>query len=166
MVQQYISEYINKDLDDKAIELINYIFCQAKLAGVKLLVRFVYKYTNHILEPEVEKVKQHMQQLKPLLANGVIYAFQFGWIGTWGEQYGSCYQDEEKRQIYRTFYTDFMPANRKLTMRYKSNRDMLINSLGPLQFNDQLRIGFNNDYYTLDAHINMLLAMTLLGKVR
>ncbi|MDR5609333.1 MULTISPECIES: DUF4874 domain-containing protein [unclassified Arsenophonus] len=154
IVQQYIylTEYINKDLDDKAIELINYVFCQAKLAGVKLLVRFVYKYANHILEPEVEKVKQHMQQLKPLLANGVIYAFQFGWIGTWGEQHGSCYQDEEKRQIYRTFYTDFMPANRKVTMRYKSNRDMLINSLGPLQFNDQFRIGFNNDYYTLDAH--------------
>lgn len=102
----YLTEYINKDLDDKAIELINYVFCQAKLAGVKLLVRFVYKYANHILEPEVEKVKQHMQQLKPLLANGVIYAFQFGWIGTWGEQHGSCYQDEEKRQIYRTFYTD------------------------------------------------------------
>ncbi|RXK33139.1 hypothetical protein BBD39_08640 [Arsenophonus endosymbiont of Bemisia tabaci Asia II 3] len=90
-----------------------------------------------------------MQQLKPLLANGVvIYAFQFGWIGTWGEQRGSCYQDEEKRQIYRTFYTDFMPANRKVTMRYKPNRDMLINSLGPLQFNDQFRIGFNNDYDT------------------
>lgn len=45
-----------------------------------------------------------------------------------------------------------MPANRKITMRQKSNRDMLINSLGPLQYNDRLRIGFNNDYYTLDAH--------------
>ncbi|PAV02662.1 hypothetical protein CBG25_09525 [Arsenophonus sp. ENCA] len=141
---------------DQGFTLLHFVwelaFCQAKLAGVKLLVRFVYKYANHILEPKVEKVKQHMQQLKPLLANGVMYAFQFGWIGTWGEQHGSCYQDEEKRQIYRTFYTDYMPANRKLTMRYKSNRDMLINSLGPLQFNDQFRIGFNNDYYTLDAH--------------
>lgn len=36
IVQQYIylTEYINKDLDDKAIELINYIFSQAKLPGL------------------------------------------------------------------------------------------------------------------------------------
>lgn len=154
IVQQYIylTEYINSDLDNKAIELINYIFSQAKLAGVKLLVRFVYKYANHIPEPEVERVKQHMRQLKPILANCIIYAFQFGWIGTWGEQHGSCYSDQQKRKIYHTFYSDYMPANRKITMRYKANRDMLINSLSPLQFNDHLRIGFNNDYYTLDAH--------------
>ncbi|MFW0002066.1 MAG: hypothetical protein AB8V21_02275 [Arsenophonus endosymbiont of Dermacentor nuttalli] len=37
-------------------------------------------------------------------------------------------------------------------MSYKSNRDMLINSLSPLQFNDNLRIGFNDEYYTLDTH--------------
>ncbi|WGL96422.1 DUF4874 domain-containing protein [Arsenophonus nasoniae] len=154
IVQQYIylTEYINKDLDDKAIELINYIFSQAKIAGVKLLVRFVYKYANHIPEPGVEKIKQHMRQLKPVLANGVIYAFQFGWIGTWGEQHGSCYTDQQKQAIYRTFYADFMPANRKITMRYKANRDMLINALSPLLDSDTLRIGFNNDYYTLDAH--------------
>lgn len=93
-----------------------------------------------------------MRQLKPVLANGVIYAFQFGWIGTWGEQHGSCYTDQQKQAIYRTFYADFMPANRKITMRYKANRDMLINALSPLLDSDTLRIGFNNDYYTLDAH--------------
>lgn len=124
----YLTEYINKDLDDKAIELINYVFCQAKLAGVKLLVRFVYKYANHILEPEVEKVKQHMQQLKPLLANGVIYAFQFGWIGTWASNTVAVIK--MRKSVKSTVH--FIPTNRKVTMRYKSNRDMLINSLGPL----------------------------------
>ncbi|MFV9996735.1 MAG: DUF4874 domain-containing protein [Arsenophonus endosymbiont of Dermacentor nuttalli] len=69
IVQQYIylTDYINKHLDDKDIELINYIFSQVKSAGVKLLVRFVYKYGNNIPKPEVEKVKQHMRQLKPIL---------------------------------------------------------------------------------------------------
>lgn len=105
-----------------------------------------------IFQNRGRKIKQHMRQLKSVLANGVIYAFQFGWIGTWGEQHGSCYTDQQKQAIYRTFYADFMPANRKITMRYKANRDMLINALSPLLDSDTLRIGFNNDYYTLDAH--------------
>lgn len=159
IVQQYIylSEYVEKHVDDKAFQLLNHIYDQAKSAGVKLLLRFTYKYNSDSSqigskEPTVELMKAHMHHLRPWLNNGVIYAFQFGWIGLWGEQNGTIYSADEIKNIYTSFFVDFMPANKKITMRYKSKRDILINTITTLSQEDKLRVGYNNDYYTLDAH--------------
>lgn len=159
IVQQYIylSEYVEKNLDEKAFQLLTHIFDQAKSAGTKLLLRFTYKYSPNsdqagYKEPTVAQLKSHMHQLRKFLNNGVIYAFQFGWIGIWGEQHDTIYSTDEIKNIYSSFFVDFMPASKKITMRYKNRRDLLIDAITPLHYEDKIRIGYNNDYYTLDAH--------------
>lgn len=159
IVQQYVylSDYVEKNLDGKAFQLLTHIFEQAKSAGTKLLLRFVYKYNANVdqagyKEPNIAQLKTHMHQLRGILNNGVIYALQFGWIGLWGEQHNTTYSAEQIKNIYSSFFVDFMPASKKITMRDKSRRDALIDAITPLHDEDKIRIGYNNDYYTLDAH--------------
>lgn len=155
IVQQYVylDQYTYKPLDAVALSALQQVFDQAKKANVKLLLRFVYKYDNGIPEPAVSQVTQHMQQLRDIILNnvGVVYAFQFGWVGVWGELHDTIYTADQKRDIYLSFL-NVMPANRKITIRTKENRDMIV-SLYP-QF--QSVVGFNNDFYTLEDHIYAL----------
>ncbi|HGJ5876410.1 MAG TPA: DUF4874 domain-containing protein [Arsenophonus sp.] len=150
----YLTDYINKHLDDKAIELINYIFSQAKSEGVKLLVKFVYKYGNNIPDPEIEKVKQHMWQLKPILV------IHFSLVVLVAGASNTVVVTKMSKSSKSTVY--FMPDNRKITMRYKFNRDMLINSLSPLRL-VTIYISVLIMITISWMRINMLLAMTLPG---
>jgi hypothetical protein len=97
--------FINQPLSAELLSSIEGDFNAARLAGVKLIPRFVYTITakagscpeGFLCPPYNDAPKNvvlnHIEQLKPLLVKNadVIACLQMGFIGTWGENYYSDY---------------------------------------------------------------------------
>ncbi|MBC7867156.1 MAG: DUF4874 domain-containing protein, partial [Gloeobacteraceae cyanobacterium ES-bin-316] len=95
----------NQPLSAALLRNIQADFDNARLAGVKLIPRFVYTTTakagscpeGFICPPYGDASKavvlNHIEQLKPLLMQNadVIACLQLGFIGTWGENYYTDY---------------------------------------------------------------------------
>ena len=97
--------FTDKPLSAALLSNIEADFNTARLAGVKIIPRFVYTTITKkgdcpegfICAPYGDAPKnialQHIQQLKPLLIQNadVIACLQMGFIGTWGENYYTDY---------------------------------------------------------------------------
>ncbi len=87
----YLESFVNGPISTAYLTAMQEDFDAARLAGVKLIVRFAY--TQETTPPYGDAPKhivlQHIAQLKPLLlANSdVIATLQMGFIGAWGEGY-------------------------------------------------------------------------------
>src|SRR5436853_3270276 len=100
-----LAGYTNKNLSQDVLNNISNDLKAARIAGVKLILRFCYTVTANngsCLEGFIcpkygdapkNIVMQHIAQLKPLLQDNadVIACMQMGFIGTWGENYYSDY---------------------------------------------------------------------------
>jgi hypothetical protein len=101
----YMGDFVNADISEQYLQLIQDDFNAAREAGVKFIVRFGYTSSQRkgdcpegfICPPYGDAPKhivlRHIEQLKPLLFKNadVIFTVQMGFIGTWGEQYYTDY---------------------------------------------------------------------------
>lgn len=86
----YLSNYRNKDLDDKAFSLLSEILGLFKDNGIRVLLRFAYS-TESVKDAPYRVVKRHLEQIDEYfkgneeLINDTLYCLQTGIIGYWGE---------------------------------------------------------------------------------
>ncbi len=92
----YLSDYIDKPLDDIAFQQLTDYFNDVNDLGVKILLRFAYEYSMDATEgPTVEQIQAHCLQIEEWIDNNidlfheVVYGVQFGIIGAWGELHSS-----------------------------------------------------------------------------
>jgi hypothetical protein len=85
-----LEDYRDRSLDSTVLEQIDEGFDEARDAGIKLVVRFVY---NDGYQPDATKdrILRHISQLTPVLRDNydVIAVLQAGFIGAWGEWHSS-----------------------------------------------------------------------------
>jgi hypothetical protein len=87
----YLDEYRDVDTISKDdLAQVRTDLQTARLAGVKLVIRFAYSGTDDADAP-LARVLKHIKQLKPILIGeaDVIAAIQAGFVGRWGEWYYS-----------------------------------------------------------------------------
>ncbi len=95
-----LDDFITADISQDFLNKMQLDFDAARIAGVKLIIRFSYTNTpptgdcgNWICPPygDATKVRilQHISQLQPLLESNkdILATVQMGFIGVWGEQY-------------------------------------------------------------------------------
>ncbi len=170
----YLESFTNSPISTAYLTAMQEDFNAARLAGVKLIVRFAY--TKETTPPYGDAPKlivlQHIAQLKPLLlANSdVIATLQMGFIGAWGEGYYTDHfgfgslsaQNWADRTDVLNALLDALPANRSVSVRYPQMKQKAVYgpqapaSAAPLtlaeawQNTPKARIGFVNDCFLSD----------------
>ncbi|WP_276502973.1 DUF4832 domain-containing protein [Terrimonas pollutisoli] len=159
----YLTDYLGKKIPDNALNNMQSIFDQLKKSGYKVILIFAYRYNDNIKYETYSDIQTHLIQLKKFLQKNepMIFAFQAGFLGLWGEWHHSGLDKEElnKKLVIRDMMSAF-PKTRKIQVRetiYKTNAAgyiRLSNSspviyypLTPEEYN---RIGFQNAYFVLD----------------
>jgi len=120
--------------DTKLTEIKNN-FAIAKKAGVKVIFRAAYGYTDADIAPEPSDINillNHIEQFKDVFTTyeDVLYTVQAGFLGTWGEWHSTVYGTNEngKNKQYNTVPTDVakkvidalleaVPASRTIQVR-------------------------------------------------
>ena len=89
----YLTKYCEcETIAPSKIEAIERDFERARKMGVKFLFRFAYERNmSRKSGPTLERILAHAKQLTPLIRKNsdVIYVFQMGWVGAWGEFHSS-----------------------------------------------------------------------------
>ena len=87
----YLTEFMNGDISQAYLDMIQASFDALREAGIKCVLRFAYQNSESAKpwDPAEKTVLRHVEQLKPLLqANAdVIFVLQAGFVGVWGEWY-------------------------------------------------------------------------------
>ena len=114
-------------LPQSYLDALNAAFAKVRAQGMKVVLRFAYNYPAGEAAPIVDDaplniVLNHIQQLAPIVqANAdVIYVWQAGFIGMWGEGHSSTNNlttDANKATI-RDALLAVLPSNRFLLWRY------------------------------------------------
>lgn len=90
--------------------------------GAKCVLRFAYKNdsSDGEMDPELDVVLQHIEQLKPLLRKNadVIFVLQAGFIGPWGEWHSSTHLSsiQARTQIAEALLAA-LPESRQIAVR-------------------------------------------------
>ena len=98
LLQFYLTDYRTCWLSSEALRRISAILDNVRLAKKKAIVRFSYVNEKYVgdknistsvfrREPANDMILKHIDQLNDVLKrhNDIIYVFQAGFIGTWGE---------------------------------------------------------------------------------
>ncbi len=108
----YLTEFINGDISQAYLDMIQTSFDALREAGIKCVLRFAYQNSESAKpwDPTVEVTLRHVAQLKPLLQKNadVIFVLQAGFVGVWGEWY----------------YTDHFNMNPRSDADYKPRRQL------------------------------------------
>lgn len=82
-----LPEAVNGPISQSKLNLLQQQFDIARAAGVKLVMRFAYNYSDNATDAPLSVMLNHMDQLKPYLQNNkdVIAVVEAGFIGSWGE---------------------------------------------------------------------------------
>ena len=116
----YLTEYQAKDLDAHAFENMNKYFDRCRKNGIKVLLRFAYILNDTRWaeeDAETEQILRHIDQLQEFITENrdVIYAYQAGYLGPWGEWSGGAKQD---RFTVLDHMLDNIPEDLPVMVRY------------------------------------------------
>lgn len=128
--------------------------------GAKCVLRFAYKNDSgdHPMDPKIDVVLKHIEQLKPYLRKNadVIFVLQAGFIGPWGEWHSSTNlsSTQTRKQIAEALL-NALPESRQIAVRTpKFKMDMyklgVKDTLSALTAHDgsiKSRIGGHNDCF-------------------
>lgn len=129
LLEFYLAKYINSDIDQAYLDMIDECFKNVRTAGAKAIVRFAYvsSENSHPYDPTEEQTLRHIAQVKPVLqANSdVILVLQAGFVGVWGEWYytDNFIQNPSKTDDYLPrkhvcdALLDALPENRQIELR-------------------------------------------------
>ncbi len=156
-----LDEYRNTPLPATFLTRLNQQFQLARLAGIKVIPRFIYYFPtgnddiDRSPDASLDLTLTHINQLKPILSNNadVIASLQAGFIGAWGEWHGSdsgLDRPEPKAKILSALLKA-LPASRMVQIRYandlKTNYPQPLTSKDAFRGNRQARTGFHNDCF-------------------
>lgn len=90
--------------------------------GAKCVLRFAYKNdsSNHPVDPEVDVVLNHIQQLTPYIRQNVdvIFVMQAGFVGPWGEWHSSDhFTGDSGRKKVADALLEVLPDSRQIQLR-------------------------------------------------
>ena len=155
----YLTDYMNKDLDQDALDLISTEFDKVRLVNKKAIVRFAYEESGvagdqHEATPT--QVLKHMDQVADILsANAdILYLVQAGWLGRYGEWYYKTNNNGESRAGYTDYYLYTVDGSTvtDLNSNHKNLLDkMLLKVPSPIQIG--LRTPFYKRYYLSPTNI-------------
>lgn len=126
------------------LEKLDAGFAVVRAAGIKVLPIFAYNFptdedirsgrVKNSPDAPLPLVLQHLQQLKPVLANNqdVIAALELGFVGAWGEWHSSkngLDSPKNKSAILKGIL-DALPKSRMMQLRYPA--DLMANYPNPL----------------------------------
>lgn len=148
----YLTQYRNKDLDQKAIDHMNAYFEACRTIGVTVALRFAYVFTMGCDATQdcvsLAQMQRHMQQLKPVLAKNrdVLFCLESGFFGQWGEQTPDCSWNRNGQVgAIIDSAVAMVPDDLFVLVRYAWVRDKASASL-------RSRIGYHNDYIVGVSH--------------
>ena len=144
------------DLPPSLLVALGERLAQVRSAGMKVTLLFNYDFSEAGQDASAERIRSHLQQLKPVLAAyaDVIPFMRAGFIGAWGEWHSSgagnsctgrpgseaCAQAESKRLIVRDALLENVPATTQIGIRFPA--DLMQWYPDPAQ---QSRLGLHND---------------------
>lgn len=131
MLEYYLTDYMESDIAEDYLSMVSGNFQVLRDNGAKALVRFAYKDNyedkNKPWDATEEWVLRHVAQLKPILReySDVIYCFQAGFVGAWGEWYytsnfnmnPSSEASYQPRKHLLEALLDALPENRQIEVR-------------------------------------------------
>lgn len=130
LLEFYLTNYMESDIADDYLDLVEKNFKALRENGAKALVRFAYKngYSamDHPWDASEEWVLRHIEQLAPILRENsdVILVVQAGFVGSWGEWY----------------YTDHFVQGPKSEEDYQPRKHVLDALLAALPENRQVEV--------------------------
>lgn len=126
----YLTDFMKGDISQSFLDKIQAHFDALRDGGAKCVLRFAYKAYHkegEQMDPEVDIVLRHVEQLKPLLQKNedVIFVLQAGFVGSWGEWYYTSHfvfqpssdADYQPRRRLTDALLDAMPESRQIQLR-------------------------------------------------
>lgn len=150
-----LSAFRGSAISNAYLEGLTTGFASARGAGMKVVLRFVYDNTEAGNDAPLSIVRQHLTQLKPILAANadVIAVLQGGFIGAWGEWHSSSNDltTAANRLAVRDALLDALPSGVFLNLRYPPDLmgwyPNVLDAAGAFQPTAQARIGVHNDCF-------------------
>lgn len=167
----YLEDFIgnNSTISQAYLNNMQTDFDRIRNAGLKVIIRFAYTDDGDVLVTESTNIYNHILQLKPVLDNNVdvIYCFQAGFIGHWGEWYRSfnygigdnltSVQVQQRREVLNMI-TGFFPHDRQVQIRTPYYKKQIFNTTTPIAepeaytgVNNKTRIGHHNDCFLANS---------------
>jgi hypothetical protein len=150
-----LEDYRDRSLDSTVLGQIDEGFDEAREAGIKLVVRFVYNdgYDDDASE---YRILRHISQLTPVLRDNadVIAVLQAGFIGAWGEWHASTNDLDDDTEAHANIIAALLsalPSSRSIQVRTpmdKNNyRAGATSSSDAYSGSSRSRIGHHNDCF-------------------
>ena len=162
-----MADSVNSPLTQSKLDLLQRQFDTARAAGVKMVLRFAYNYSDNATDAPLSMMMTHMDQLKPVLARNsdVVAVVQAGFIGSWGEwgnsrNYGTgtlTTQQLADRKTILTKLLDMVPANRFVQIRtpdfkYKLIGTSALTASEAFNGSAKARVGHHNDCFLASSN--------------
>lgn len=139
----YLTDYRERDLDERAFQNMQDYFNLCRKRGLRVLLRFAYIFNEQKWEDEdaeVEQIFRHVIQLEEFIRQNrdILYGFQAGYVGPWGEWSGGAKQD---RFTVLNHILNHIPDDLPVMVRYVWVKNVL-------EQTDmrRARVGFHDDY--------------------
>lgn len=139
----YLTEYINRDLDEKAFEQLEKFFLNLREKNLYSILRFSYETGGENEAPSQEQMLRHIEQLKNWIAENetlikdTVTMFQMGFVGAWGEWGGSAV--EYDRKVIANAIVDMIPKTMYINGRYTTVVKLI-------EGENAERVGYHNDF--------------------
>ncbi|MDR0883071.1 MAG: DUF4874 domain-containing protein [Oscillospiraceae bacterium] len=146
----YLTDYLDRDLDETAFANMNRYFDELETLGIHAVLRFAYIWDDSSYEislsqePTQARILRHLEQLKPFLAEhrGQILVLQAGLLGPWGEWSSEFSKNiDEKAILYGLL--DAAPGDMQVQVRYSYDKTENISVFDQSAYN---RIGYHDDF--------------------
>lgn len=140
----YLADYMESDIPQEYIDRMDSNFSALRQGGAKAIIRFSYKYdeseAGQPYDASPEWVHRHIDQLAPVLNRNadVIFSFDAGFIGVWGEWGYSTYfavtnhTDEEwmVRWEVLNHMLEAFPHDRQIALRTPGYKKRYLRQMG------------------------------------
>lgn len=116
-----LGAFRHSEISKERLQEIDDAFTRVRLAGIKSIVRIVYSSQIGDEDISIPFLKKHLAQLAPLFKkhNPVIYLFQAGCIGAWGEWHASSNKldtPEGRKQVI-DLLLKYLPPAKQIALR-------------------------------------------------
>ena len=151
-----LKNYANKDISPNAIEELNAILNQCKIAKKQVILRFLYDWDGKSLQTEpshFEQIKTHIGQVSSTVNqhSGSVYILQGVFVGNHAEMHHTKYGDTDHiRQLMGEIATK-IDASIFLAVRTPAQLRSILNTRTPLDSSQSMdptlpyRLGLFND---------------------
>ena len=156
----YLKDRRNQALTTADLAKIDNDLATVRKVGMKAILRFAYTSSKDEADAPMVTIKQHLDQLKPLLTKDkdVIACVQAGFIGAWGEWYYSSngLNNNASRNEVLAKWLEVLPTDRFVQVRtpaYKRNFTGIqtpLDASTAYKNSPQARIAHHNDAFMAD----------------